>query len=166
MIEPTMRNLNLLVFLTMLLSLALLNSSANAQPSYKANWVLIYENDEEGKRVQGSKDQLIKAIQNGEVVRVSWVHLISPDPLQKVEHLVEAAYLTIMNDETVLAQIDPIMSQSPDFEGKHIILTENVEMGLVVSTSGRNNYVRRNMITGEIIDRGSGKRAYKWFIHK
>ncbi len=159
------RNLRLQVFLLML-SLALCNSVAVAQSSYKANWVLIYENDEEGKRVQGSKDQLIKAIQDGEVVRISWVHLISPDPLQKVEHLVEAAFLTIMNDETVLAQIDPIMSQSPDFEGQHIVLTENVEMGLVVSTSGRNNYVRRNMITGEIIDRGSGKRAYKWFIHK
>lgn len=104
MIEPTMKNLNLLVFL-LILSLALSDSSAIAQSSYKANWVLIYENDEEGNMVQGSKDQLIKAIQNGEVVRVSWVHLISLDPLHKVEHLVEAVYLTIMNDEAVLAQM-------------------------------------------------------------
>ena len=49
-----------------------LSSSAFTQPDYKANWVLVYENDEQGNRVQGSKAELIKAIQQGEVVRISW----------------------------------------------------------------------------------------------
>ena len=128
--------------------------------------MLVYENDEQGNRVQGSKAELIKAIQQGEVVRISWVQLISEEPLQKVEHLVEANYLTIMNDQTVLPQISPIMTQAPDFDEQHIVLTENIEMGLVASTTGKNNYIRRNSISGEIIDHKSGRRGYKWFIHR
>ncbi len=138
----------------------------HSQEGYKANWVLVYENDEEGNSVQGSKAVLINAIRNGEMVRISWTHVISEDPLQKVEHLVDAGYLTIMNDETVLAQVSPIISQAPDFEEQHIILMENVEMGLVASTTGKNNYIRRNAITGEVIDHKSGRRGYKWFVHK
>ena len=94
------------------------------------------------------------------------MHLISEEPLQKVEHLVEANYLTIMNDQTVLPQISPIMTQAPDFDAQHIVLTENIEMGLVASTTGKNNYIRRNSISGEIIDHKSGRRGYKWFIHR
>ena len=128
------------------------------------NWTLIYANDEEGREVSGNKQDLIRAVQNADDIKVSWVHLISEEPLQKIEHTAEANYLTIINDKTVLAQLKPFIGQSPDFENQHIILDENIEMAIVVTTSGKNNYLKRNTITGEIIAHGSGRRAYRWFV--
>ena len=128
------------------------------------NWTLIYVNDEEGREVTGNKQDLIRAVQNADDIKVSWVHLISEEPLQKVEHTAEANFLTIINDETVLAQLKPFIGQSPDFENQHIILAENIEMAIVVTTAGKNNYIKRNTITGEIIAHDSGKRAYRWFV--
>lgn len=130
------------------------------------NWHLIYENDKEGRAVSGNKQDLIKAVQNADDIKVSWVHIVSEQPLQKIEHTAEANYLTIINDETVLAQLKPFIGQSPDFDTQHIILDENIEMAIVVSTSGKNNYIKRNTITGEIIAHNSGKRAYRWFERK
>ncbi|MEQ9302251.1 MAG: hypothetical protein RIF33_26965 [Cyclobacteriaceae bacterium] len=127
-------------------------------------WRLIYENDEEGRAVSGNKQDLIKAVQNADDIKVSWVHLISEEPLQKIEHTAEANYLTIINDGTVLAQLKPFIGQSPDFDSQHIILDENIEMAIVVATSGKNNSIKRNTITGEIIAHNSGKRAYRWFV--
>lgn len=137
-------------------------TSVQAQSGNK--WRLIFENDEEGRAVSGNKQDLIKAVQNADDIKVSWVHLISEEPLQKIEHTAEANYLTIINDETVLAQLKPFIGQSPDFDSQHIILDENIEMALVASTSGKNNYIKRNTITGEIIAHNSGKRAYRWFV--
>jgi hypothetical protein len=128
------------------------------------NWTLIYQNDEEGRAVSGDKQDLIKAVQNADDIKVSWVHLISEEPLQKIEHTAETNYLTIINDETVLAQLKPFVGQSPTFDTQHIILDENIEMAIVVSTSGKNNYIKRNTITGEVIAHHSGKRAYRWFV--
>ncbi len=152
--------INPLRFAVLLIFLAGTNTYAQSEK----NWVLIYENGEDGQALSGNKQDLIEAVQNADDIKVSWVHVISEEPLQKIEHTAEANYVTIINDETVLAQLKPFIGQSPDFDALHIILDENIEMAIVVSTSGKNNYIKRNTITGEIIAHNSGKRAYRWFV--
>ncbi|UJH67800.1 hypothetical protein [Allomuricauda sp. SCSIO 65647] len=133
------------------------------------NWALVYENDAEGTAVGGSLAELILAIQNGETVRL-YYNSMTPDHSDTyVEHTVLAKFITIMNSQHgrfVTAQIDPIVGQIPDFEGKQVLLKENLEWSLIASTNGKNDTMTRNVITGEIVSHQIRRWGTKWFVEK
>ena len=137
-----------------------------AQDHGEGNWVLIYENDAEGNSVFGDLDDLIGAVRNGESVRISWYHQSPSDSKRKVEHLADAKFITIMSDQTVLAQIDPIAGQVPDFDKQQITLKENLEWSLIASSNGKNDQMTRNVVTGEIVDHGIRNWGTKWFVKR
>lgn len=152
------------LFFSLVLACMLIDSPLQAQTNSK--WTLIYENDEVGKVLQGSKENLIEAIRNGQEVRISWLHESPVNPTRKVEHLANAKFMTIMSDKTVFAQIDPIVGQSPDFDEQIITLKENLEWSMIASSSGLNDHMTRNLISGEIVSHGSSRWGIKWFIKK
>ncbi|MEM6543051.1 MAG: hypothetical protein AAF634_17990, partial [Bacteroidota bacterium] len=82
----------------------------------------------------------------------------------RVEHLADAAFLTIQSDSVVYAQIRPITGQTPDFENYQIILKENLEWTFIGSTKGDMDTMMRNKITGEIIRHQLRKSSFKWFV--
>ena len=130
------------------------------------NWTLIYENDAEGNAVYGNLEELILAIQQGEVVRI-YYNSKKDQSTHYVEHSTTVRFCTIMNSpkgKFVAAQIDPITGQIPDFEEETVLLKENLEWSMIATTNGKNNTITRNTISGEILNNQIRHWGTKWFI--
>lgn len=123
------------------------------------NWQLVYQNDDKGNAVDGDLKQLISAVKRGKEVRVAWWG-------KRVYHTAEAAFLTIMTDSVVTAQIRPIYGQTPEFENYTITLKENLEWVLIVGTNGAGDAMMSNKSTGEIVGHRSRRIPVKWFVKK
>lgn len=129
-------------------------------------WDLLYENSAQGKTVMGNLEDLITAVRNGEPIRIYWSFQHPKDSIIKVEHTADAKFCTIMSDRIVLAQIDPIIGQIPDFEAQQITLKENLAWSAIFSSNGKSDMMTRNMITGEIVDHQIRAYSVKWFIKR
>ena len=129
-------------------------------------WSLVYQNDAEGNRMEGSMEALIQAVRDGLPMRVAWSGQSKTNPRIKVEHVADAKFLTIMSDEVVFVQIDPIIGQTPDFEERFIELKENTSWVSIMSTNGKCDNLMRNLITGEIIGHNKVQRAITWFVRE
>ena len=133
------------------------------------NWKLIYENDAQGNTVTGKLEDLISSIQNGEDIRIYFRMGRPTQPEIFVEHTTLVKFTTIMNSpngQFVTAQIDPIVGQTPDFNNKTVTLKENLEWSLIASTTGSNDQMTRNTITGEIVNHSIRKWGTKWFVRE
>ena len=120
-------------------------------------WELVLENDAKGSIVSGGKEELIIAVRKAPEVRIYWKHESPENSKIKVEHLAPAKSPTIMSGETVFAQIDPIVGQTPDFDEQELKLRENLSWSLMAGTNGKFESMVRNAITGEMYHIRSGK---------
>ena len=135
-----------------------MNASAQHQ------WKLIYENDASGKAIYGELIDLIGAVQQGASIRI---YYRSSGDSTFVEHTAMVKFSTILNSPKgrhVCAQIDPIIGQKPNFEEGIITLKENLEWSLIVSTTGKNDQMTRNVITGEVVNHSFRNWGTKWFV--
>ncbi len=133
------------------------------------NWTLIYENDANGTTLYGNLDNFISKIQNGETVRIYYNSMRPGNSDTYVEHTALVKFFTIMNGpkgKFVTAQIDPIVGQVPNFKEEEVVLKENLEWSLIASTTGKNDTMTRNVITGEIVNHEMRRWGTKWFIRK
>lgn len=153
-----MNNMKILIFVL----LSLMTSSLMAQN----HWKLVYENDADGNSVAGNLAELITVIRSGEEVRLGWLIQSTKDPSWKIEHFAEAKFITIMNDGTVQAQIDPIIGQTPDLDELQIVFKENLEWSMIASTNGKTDRMMRNPVTGEITGHQIRKGGIKWFVKR
>lgn len=131
------------------------------------NWKLIYENDAQGNLLNGNLEELIMSIQNGQKVRIYYTSKRANKINNYVEHVFDAKALTIMNssgEQFVMAQIDPIKGQTLNYNDGHVTLKENLEWSLIVSTSGKNDTMMRNIVTGEIVSHSVFQWGIKWFV--
>lgn len=102
---------------------------------------VIYETDENGITVSGNIEDLKKAVQNGNPIRVGWtINLQNQEGVKKIlEHWTDTKFLTIL-DGNVYAQINSIYEQMTDFEDSNgaIKFLDNQADGWVaiISTSG------------------------------
>ena len=124
--------------------------------AFSQSWKLIYENDAQGNQVNGKIEELISAIKDGQEIRVAWGN-------KYVYHIADAAFITIMTDSVVTAQIEPIYGQSPEFEGYSIQFKENLEWRLIAGSNGKSDAMTRNVITGEIVGHNARNRAFRWY---
>lgn len=131
-----------------------------------AQWELVYENDASGQRLAGSKATLIDAVRSGQEIRVGWSLQRRDDPLRKVEHVAEAKFLTVMSDKHVFAQISPIVGQTPMYADSIIRLKENLEWTFIASTTGEQESMMRQVVTGEIVGHRTGRNGIKWWVRK
>ena len=83
--------------------------------SYAQDWELVYQNDAQGKTVFGTIDNLKSAVRQGHEIRIGWGFQHPEIEKVSVEHIADAAFLTIQSDSIVYAQIRPIYGQTPDF---------------------------------------------------
>jgi hypothetical protein len=144
--------------LLIVLGLLLFSSSISAQ------WELVYENDAAGQRLAGSKANLIAAVRSGKEIRVGWVLQRKDNRLRKVEHVAAAKFLTVMSDKHVFAQIDPIVGQTPIYADSIIRLKENLEWSFIASTTGEQESMMRQVVTGEIVGHRIGRNGIKWWV--
>ncbi len=131
---------------------------------FAQDWNILYQNDKDGKALKGNIEDLKSAIRNGKEVRIGWGFQHPTIKKVSVEHVADAAFLTIQSDSIVHAQIRPIIGQVPDFSEGSIILKENLEWVFIGGTNGKMDSMTRNMITGEIVDHKLRTAAFKWFI--
>ncbi|WP_431122294.1 hypothetical protein [Flagellimonas flava] len=135
----------------------------------QSKWELVYENDADGARVQGELSELISAIQSGQNIRIYFRMGRRNQPEIYVEHTALVKFTTVMNSpngQFVTGQIDPIVGQIPDFEKEQVLLKENLEWSLIASTTGNNDTMTRNTITGEIVDHRVVNWGTKWYVEK
>lgn len=98
-------------------------SPALAQQQAPAGWRMVYAVDSAGKPTFGQKQDLLAAVRAGLPIRVGWgiTWRLSDGTAGGVEHVAEATFLTIHQDE-VFAQIAPILGQAPDARSPAITL--------------------------------------------
>ena len=128
--------------------------------SLSAQWKLVYEHDAEGNALSGSKEALIDAISAGAEVRIGW-KMGSKE--QYVQHYAEGKFLSILNDE-VFAQIEPILSQNPDFTNTAVTFREDLKWSFIASTTGTNATFFYLYETGKAIDKQAYKWGNQWFV--
>lgn len=139
-----------------------------AQSGDELEWRLIYENDSNGSALSGSKQQLIEAIEGGKSIRVSFCMGNSTCTDVYALHTTLVKFTTVLNStngQFVAAQIDPIVGQIPDLKTGRVLLKENQEWSLIVTSQGEHDQMTRNMITGEIIDHRLMRWGVKWFAN-
>jgi len=127
-------------------------------------WKLIYHHDSDGNAIEGNIEALIQAVYDGKDVRVAWWSRKNEEGVSRVYHVADAAFLTIMKDSIVMAQIQPIYGQTPEFENYTITLKENLEWVSIGGTNGHSDAMMRNTVTGEIIGHHQRKNARKWYV--
>jgi len=127
-------------------------------------WTLLYENDAEGNTINGDINHLITAVRAGQTIKVYWSSQRANDSHRKVEHIAVAKFLTVMSDQTVMAQIDPIIGQTPDFAQQEILLKENLSWAMLASSNGKSDRIMRNLVTGEILSHSQRRSGFKWFV--
>jgi len=82
-----------------------LSACATRVSSQQSSWQLVFENDNEGNTLAGSKAELLSAIRSGKNVRVVTIG-------RSIDHASDAGFLSIYKGE-VFAQIQAIESQRP-----------------------------------------------------
>ncbi len=117
------------------------------------NYQIIYEADSDGQVISGNIEDLLKAVQNGNPVRVGWTLEIqnSEGELKKLEHWTDTKFLTIL-DNNVYAQINSIYEQMTDFADPKgaMRFVNNQPDGWVaiISTSGIMRQKYRDILNG------------------
>lgn len=133
---------------------------------FAQDWKLVYHNDADGNAIEGDIEELIQAVYDGKEVRMAWWSRKNEEGVSRVYHIADAAFLTIMMDSVVMAQIRPIYGQTPEFEDYTITLKGNLEWVSVGGTNGQSDAMMRNVVTGEIVGHNQRKNARKWYVRK
>ena len=148
----------------MKIKLFFLSSLITCSMAYAQTWKLAYHNDVEGKKADGDINLLINAIKDGKEVRIAWWSSLNEAGKPRVYHLADAAFLTIMSDSIVFAQIRPIAGQTPNLKEGTMELKENLEWTFIGGTNGNFDSMMRHKVTGEIVGHGTRKSALKWYV--
>ncbi|MEL6371605.1 MAG: hypothetical protein AAFY84_01200 [Pseudomonadota bacterium] len=118
-----------------------------------SGWELVYANDAEGNEVEGNKDDLIRAVRDGQPVRVYFGG-------GRVEHVADAQFLTVFEGE-VFAQIEAIDAQRPMTEPARIEFRDpGQEWRAITGTNG--TWTTRM----DGADPRQARAAFRWFVSK
>ena len=127
----------------------------------QSEWQLVYEHNEQGEAISGSKEALIEAVRAGQDIKIGW-KMGSGEKI--VEHWAMAQFMTIMNGE-VFGQITPILSQSPSFDQNIITFREGMKWSFIASTSGKNATYYYSF-DGTALDDSIYRWGNKWYVKK
>lgn len=127
-------------------------------------WRVIYAHDKEGQPLSGSLDDLREAVKSGQEIRLNWHHQRPGVSVPAVDHYAEAKFLTILQGNHVIAQIDPIVGQTPDVEAEIITFKAQLEWTILASTSGQHYTLMRNYATGEVINQRLNPMPMRWMV--
>lgn len=134
--------------------------------SAQNDWYLVYEHDENGQPLQGNIQDLATAIRNGAAIRIYFKMGRSKESDFFVEHTTPIKFTSILNSPegvVIFGQIDPIVGQIPSYQDSTMQLKENLEWSLIASTTGLNDQMTRNVITGKIVNHTTRRWGTKWY---
>lgn len=141
----------LFCFCVLLLLVACSTTENNASAVTADGWSLVFENDDTGSVVAGSKAALIEAVRAGKPIRVYTAG-------RRIEHASEAVFLSVFGGE-VFAQLPTIESQRPLLDPLGITFRSAGQKWR--SIVGSNGFVAALMDGSEPRVRSGGAR---WFV--
>ena len=156
----------ILVFV-LLVFVSACHDHSNSNPS--AKWHLVYHNDADGNAVYGSKQELMDAVREGLPVRIGWGFRSSRDTTRSVEHVADAKFLTIMDEEEVFAQVDPIIGQQPVRDGDtlKIRFRNSNKWTKIAGTNGYSTALMIDYLNDSLVNPGNDRRAATfWYMYK
>ncbi|MDW3191782.1 MAG: hypothetical protein R8G66_05435 [Cytophagales bacterium] len=121
---------------------------------------LIYAHDEDGFKIEGSKEALIEAVRKGKQVRIGWK---MGEGSKKAEHFADAQMVTILNGE-VYAQIVPIIHQHTKPKRNNIVFRSGIGWTFIASTTGNNSTLIYDMSDGSALKSVPGIWGNQWFV--
>ncbi len=105
---PTINTMKVIL----LFGIAFLLFIACQQTTHKetGGWKKVFQNDPNGEAMYGDKLKLMDAVRLGYPIRIGWGG-------NRVEHIADASFLTILDGKEVFAQIKTIVGQEPIVDG-------------------------------------------------
>lgn len=143
-------------------------SACRSPESHVSEWRLVFRNDAEGNAVYGSKEKLINAVRNGLPVRIGFGGRSRVDSTRSVEHLADAQFLSIIDNEEVFAQITPIIGQAPgrDESGIKIRFRTNNKWTMIRGTNGYSTSMMIDYMSDTLVGAPrDGQRGASWFVN-
>ncbi len=137
-------------------------SIAACQPVSEMNggWKKVFMNDAAGNSVFGDKQVLLDAVRLGYPVRIGWGS-------NRVEHVADAEFLTILQGEEVFAQIDPIVGQAPRIDGDSLKIRfrTNNHWTKIAGTNGYSTSLMTDYFADSIVGGGVDRySATTWYV--
>ncbi|MEN0048222.1 MAG: hypothetical protein AAF806_14265 [Bacteroidota bacterium] len=132
-----------------------------------ATWKIIYRNDKDGNTISGNKNDLLNAARRGYPIRIGFGSRRVSDTTKSVEHITDASFLTITNDNELFAQITPIIGQNPnlDQDSLGVVFRENLSWTIVVGTTGFSDRLMIDRFQDTVVGHRNLSTSVSWFVN-
>lgn len=160
--------MGLLFFCLVLWACSNTQDQTKNQSSDKKGWQLVFRNDAEGRSLAGDKTALIHAVRNGYPIRIGWGMRRASDTTRSVEHVVDAAFLTISNSREVFAQTVQIIGQAPDLNSDtlKIRFREQNKWVKMAGTNGYSTALMINYLQDTLVNHGVDRKlGTSWYVN-
>ena len=152
---------NLIVFYGLLLVFAFGNCESNTIAN---RWQLVYKSDSSGNTLLGNKQKLINAIRQGASIKIAWGFKGSK---HSIEHLSDPIWLAILDEQEVIAHLDPQVLSTIDWEALNANYADSTkllqEWRVVISTKGGFDAVWYDRNNFQLLERRPQNHPITWF---
>lgn len=147
-----------------LLALLVLLSNSCVNTKENNEWNIIYKNDKEGNVLKGSKTELINAIRHGQNIKIGWG---AKGKNHSIEHLSEPIWLAILDEEEVIAHLEPQVLSLIDWVNLSANYSDetlmNSEWRVVITSKGEFDAVWYDRSRDSVTKRISQNHVISWF---
>ncbi len=126
-------------------------------------WQLAFENDANGDAISGSKTELISGLKKGAELRVGFGNH------ERTWHLTDAAFISIIDDKEVYAQVMRIVGQKPvrtDTSSRLEFVTQNRWTRIIGTNGFSTNYMAIDMQDSIIDNVRDRSVSATWYLRK
>ncbi|MEL6864339.1 MAG: hypothetical protein AAFP19_07970 [Bacteroidota bacterium] len=150
--------------------LMLFQAFSNQQNSEEQDigWQLVFKNDANGKSLYGDKQLLMDAVRKGYPVRIGYGRQRPNDPNISVEHVGDAAFLSITNNQEVFGQIPMIIGQKPFLNNNDSIrinFHEHRRWAMIAGTNGYSDRMMFDVRKDSVLSHRSRYAAFSWYVY-
>ncbi|MEO0527950.1 MAG: hypothetical protein AAFZ89_12030 [Bacteroidota bacterium] len=135
------------------------------QPHNEQEWRLIFQTNQSGEVVHGTKSELIKLVREGHPFRIGWESMGKTS----VEHTIDVRFLTIANEKEVFAMLEPFWAQRPDLKSDTLsIVPVGSETNWILSSNGLRSSMMVDKVRDTVLNYEPAPFGYpiKWYTRK
>ncbi|MEQ8362001.1 MAG: hypothetical protein RIF39_15995 [Cyclobacteriaceae bacterium] len=147
-----------------LLFISLVSSCGN-DFNGQTKWKIVVKTDRDGNVTVGNKQDLINAIRSGNSVKIGWG---GKGEKHSIEHLGEPIWLAVLDEQEVVAHLDPQVLSITDWKGLSANYSDSTKLSeewrVVITTKGDFDAVWYDRVTNKQIQRRPQKHPITWFV--
>ena len=139
--------------------------SCKPEISPQTQWQIVYKNNSKGEKILGNKSTLIAAARMGYPIRLGFGGRRTTDTLKSVEHIADAAFISVINGKEVFAQINAYFGQTPhlDADTLRIDLKHENKWTLLIGTNGERSTLSKHFDDSKKEESKRGNRGATWY---